>query len=362
MDLRVQYLASIAYAGNTRRSFSTAGRAFDRFLRECSVVIGPSGISDDDLARFVAWLEAQPSIKSASTIDNYISNGARRYHQERGLPFPPLKTRHPVHVALRGMRKSLADGTGTNQKLPITVPLLRQFRDHLFLADPEQLCVWAALLCGFYALLRKANIAARTRAAAGSRGAAVPPPPSSAPQAGHAPTKYAGGVLRRCDVSIRRRDDGSAEDTWLVLHNTKTIQFGERTLELPLPTIPGDPLCPTAALHLYMAATSDRPLESQLFGYANSSGTWVPLTHAALVGWIKRLIQHAGLDPSRFAGHSLRRGGATFAFSNANLHPILIKALGDWLSDSFLRYCEALAGARLFGAQAMASATIADAQ
>ena len=87
-----------------------------------------------------------------------------------------------------------------------------------------------------------------------------------------------------------------------------------------------------------------------------------PLTHAALVAWIKRLIQLAGHDPSRYAGHSLRRGGATFAFSSANLNPILIKALGDWLSDSFLRYCEALAGARLFGAQAMASATVADAQ
>lgn len=354
VDLRVQHLSSIAYAGNTQRSFGTAGRAFDRFLRECDIIIGPSGISDDDLARFVAWLEAQPSIKSASTVDNYISNGARRYHQERGLPFPPLKHRHAVHVALRGMRKSLVDGTGTNQKLPITVPLLRQFRQHLFLGNPEHRCVWTALLCGFYALLRKANLAARTR---GSSGGGAPSPSRAAP-----PCKYTGGVLRRCDVSIRRRDHSSVEDTWLVLHNTKTIQFGERTLELPLPTIPGDALCPTAALHLYMAATSDRPLDSQLFGYADSSGAWVPLTHATLVAWIKRLIQLVGLNPTQYAGHSLRRGGATFAFSSANLNPILIKALGDWLSASFLRYCEALTGARLFGAHAMASATLADAQ
>jgi hypothetical protein len=258
------------------------------------------------------------------------------------------------------MRKSLAEGTGTNQKMPITISLLRQFRQHLFLGDPEQLCIWSALLCGFYALLRKANIAARTLHSTGR--VAVQPPSASAMRATAAPAKYTGGVLRRCDVSIRRREIGSAEDTWLVLHNTKTIQFGERTLELPLPTIPGDALCPTAALHLYMAATSDRPVQSQLFGHTDSSGTWVPLTHAALVTWIKRLIQLTGHDPSRYSGHSLRRGGATFAFSNANLNPILIKALGDWLSDSFLRYCEALAGARLFGAQAMASATVADAQ
>ena len=287
VDLRVQYLSSIAFADNTQRSFSTAGRAFARFLRECNVLIGPTGISDEDLARFVAWLEAQPSINSASTVDNYISNGARRYHQERGLPFPALKHRHHVHVALRGMRKSLAAGTGTNQKMPITISLLRQFRQHLFLGDPEQLCIWSALLCGFYALLRKANIAARTLHGTGS--VAALPPSASATRAAAAPAKYTGGVLRRCDVSIRRREVGSAEDTWLVLHNTKTIQFGERTLELPLPTIPGDPLCPTAALHLYMAATSDRPVQSQLFGHTNSSGTWVPLTHAALVTWIKRV-------------------------------------------------------------------------
>jgi hypothetical protein len=248
------------------------------------------------------------------------------------------------------MRRSLKDGTGTQQKLPITVPMLRAFRQQLFLGDSEHLCIWTAVLCAFYALLRKANVAAP------SQGARRKPP------AGQQPAAVA-GVLRRCDVVVLPREHGRQKDTWLVLYDTKTIQFGERVLRLPLPTIPGDPLCPTAALHLYLAATADRPMDSQLFGYVDrKTGQWVPLTHSVFVARIKNLVHLAGWDPVLYAGHSLRRGGATFAFSKAHLHPLLIKALGDWLSNAFMRYCEAQTGMRLAGAQALATATLADAR
>ena len=76
---------------------------------------------------------------------------------------------------------------------------------------------------------------------------------------------------------------------------------------------------------------------------------------------IKALVRAVGLDPARYSGHSLRRGGATFAFSRAHLDPLLIKALGDWLSNAFMRYCEAQEGMRLAGADAMAAATLASA-
>jgi hypothetical protein len=161
-----------------------------------------------------------------------------------------------MHLVLRGMRRSLKDGTGTQQKLPITVPMLRAFRQQLFLGDSEHLCIWTAVLCAFYALLRRANVAAP------SQGARRKPP-------GQQPAAVV-GVLRRSDVVVLPRDHGRQKDTWLVLYDTKTIQFGERVLRLPLPT---DPLCPTTALHLYLAATADRPTDSQLFGYVDHRKT-----------------------------------------------------------------------------------------
>jgi hypothetical protein len=91
------------------------------------------------------------------------------------------------------------------------------------------------------------------------------------------------------------------------------------------------------------------------------------LSHSVFVPRIKKdLVRLVGWDPALYAGHSLRRGGrATFAFSKAHLHPLLINKallLGDWLSNAFMRYCceEAQTGMRLADAQALATATLAE--
>ena len=342
LDVRVDELARGALAPNSKRSASTAERNFQRFCALYNVRLHPvTGLSDEDMARYVAWITADGSVASASTVQTYLSMGVRRVHLSMGLPWKPLKERPLVAAVLKGTRRALKATTGTAQKLPITVEMLHSFRQHINLGNSEQLCVWTALLVGFYALLRKANLAAPN---AGKR-------PKAA-----ATASCAAGVLVRSDVCIR--EDGR---WWLVLSDTKTIQLGERTLRLPLPVISGSPLCPTAALRLFMAATAYRPPVSQLFGWTDAAGCWHPLTHSVLVAHIKALVRAVGLDPARYSGHSLRRGGATFAFSRAHLDPLLIKALGDWLSNAFMRYCEAQEGMRLAGADAMAAATLASA-
>ena len=45
------------------------------------------------------------------------------------------------------------------------------------------------------------------------------------------------------------------------------------------------------------------------------------------------------IDPTKYSGHSLRRGGATLAFTLGTDHS-LIKFLGDWSSDVYLIYNE----------------------
>jgi hypothetical protein len=69
----------------------------------------------------------------------------------------------------------------------------------------------------------------------------------------------------------------------------------------------------------------------------DKAGTPKALTHNALVKGIKLFIQYIGLDASRYSSHSLRRGGATFAFLSG-IPAELIKAQGDWRSDAYQRY------------------------
>ena len=63
-----------------------------------------------------------------------------------------------------------------------------------------------------------------------------------------------------------------------------------------------------------------------------------PLLYATLVEKLKGLVSAIGLDPENVSGHSLRRGGASYAF-HCGVPSEVIKAQGDWQSDCYLLYC-----------------------
>ena len=58
----------------------------------------------------------------------------------------------------------------------------------------------------------------------------------------------------------------------------------------------------------------------------------LPLTHSLFVTTVKRLVGLIGLNPDSVAGHSFRRGGASFAAYS------FIKLIGDWRSNAYLAY------------------------
>ena len=104
---------------------------------------------------------------------------------------------------------------------------------------------------------------------------------------------------------------------------------------MPLQRIEECPLCPYAALAELFKAT-DPLLRRQLnktdigneFAFQEPMGkknTLKPMTHSYLVAGFKLLAKAAGYSPDEFAGHSLRRGGASAAF-DMEAPPLLVKA------------------------------------
>jgi len=87
-------------------------------------------------------------------------------------------------------------------------------------------------------------------------------------------------------------------------------------------------------------------------------GSTHQLTHGMFVNTLKQFLRQIGIDPDQYSGHSFRRGGATFAFSCAGLPQLYLRAMGDWLSNAFLLYCEAQECIRVAGAEAVAAAVI----
>ena len=184
-------------------------------------------------------------------------------------------------------------------------------RVHLNFNSHADIIFWSICIVAFFGLLRKSNL--------------LPPSP-------------------RCFNSHKHfvRDDLTLTSDGFLLQMrwSKTIQFRQRTVSLPLPFLPGHPLCPATAVTRLLALHPHLPKSAPLFSYVTVNGLIV-CSQAPFLQRMNRLLALLNLDPKLFSGHSFRRGGATWAFK-AGLPGELVQMLGDWASDSYKRYIDVL--------------------
>ena len=270
-------------------------------------------ISEANLARYIAYLEAKLTYNS---IKQYL-NIVRLLHLEHGFP-NPLKTSWYLQSLLSGCKRVL--GNKQTPKLPMTLPLLEKIFQKLDLASPFHLVFWAACLLAFFSFLRKSNLFF-----------------------GHCAGRSS--YLKRGEVKFH------PQGATLHISHTKTIQYQERELVIPVPHIPGSYMCPSTALRLiYKLVTG--PANSPLLSYPTHAGPKA-LSYLSFTNTLKSLLQELGISPSLYSGHSFRRGGATFAFA-CNLPSELIKEQGGWRSDCYQRYLEPDLATKFTVAKAMA--------
>ena len=247
------------------------------------------------MLRYTAILSNSLSYTSISAYLNII----RLIHLESGFP-NPLED-YQLKALLKGTRRDL--GHIVTPKLPITPSILIRIYPLLDMGAPLDLFFWASTLMGFFGMLRKANL------------------------------------FPSASDSIVTRSDFVKIDQGLVvtLHATKTIQYKERTHQVLLPYLKGSVLCPVSSI---LRAFSKFPVNqtAPAFSYM-SLGRLISLTYSTYVARLRHFLTLIGLQPSKYAGHSLRRGGATWAF-NCGARGEMVKAQGDWRSDAYLKYLE----------------------
>ena len=90
-------------------------------------------------------------------------------------------------------------------------------------------------------------------------------------------------------------------------------------------------LCPVAALLAYMVQRGSLP--GPFFKFADGR----VLTRVRLVSALHVALQEAGIDDSRFSGHSFRIGAATTAVLQG-VPDSLIKMMGRWESAAYQLY------------------------
>jgi len=114
---------------------------------------------------------------------------------------------------------------------------------------------------------------------------------------------FAGGFRRSELVNINYEDiDFVNEGLKILIRRSKTDQSGEGAIKA-IPYFDNQEFCPVVSLKIYIKEKFSNKKDGKVFDISDKS--------VALI--IKKYAEKAGLDPSRYAGHSLRSGFATTA-------------------------------------------------
>ena len=137
---------------------------------------------------------------------------------------------------------------------------------------------------------------------------------------------------------------------------TKTIQFGEHLLHIPLLSIPDSRLCPVSAF-LRMIRLVPACRSCPVFLICGPKGL-VPLTKRTFVSAFRSYLVAAGIsDAQSFRGHSFRQGASSWAF-RCGVPGEIIQLYGDWSSDAYKLYLEFSLESRLTLANQLRQAII----
>ena len=304
LDELVANTKQLAVKESTKKGYITHITAYIEFCDRFGLPQLPC--DNLQLCRFAQYLVKYRNMKSSDSIGNYVS-GIRTSMAIMGLPVPdPLEKQ--MQLFNQGLKNLLPQGT--RQMKPITPEMLLKIYNVVDFTNLTDMVAWVATLIGFTLFLRRSNL--------------VP----------EAMDRF-DSEKQFCRKDFNVIDPLSvmmAEIKW-----SKTIQFKEKILRLPILPAGNKSICPVLWMH-YMCEQIPGSPEDPAFMIIQK-GEKLALSANQLVARLKKWLTLIGEDPEGYALHSLRRGGATFAHQ-CNIQGEMIKLLGDWASDAWRRYCD----------------------
>lgn len=295
----MQHYKRHTYAESTKSTYRTHLTSYLAFCCVCGYAAVPA--TSETLCQYAVLLAKHLKY---SSVKQYL-NIVRLLHLEWDIP-NPLMNNFQLSCVLRGIRR--IHGDIQRKKLPITPELLYKILSMLDLSNSFDASVWAACLTMLYGLLRRGNVLST--------------------QAQFRSSKH----LTRNDITFH------SYGIQLNIKWSKTIQFGERSLQIPLPRYHGHVLCPVQAILLSFKLSAGADMAGPAFTYKCGPALRL-LTPNLFISKIRSCIQQLGLDSCKYAGHSFRRGGASWAY-HAGVPLDTIRQLGDWRSNAYQRYIE----------------------
>ena len=258
-------------------------------------------MQEELLISYIQYLSE--NFRSVGSVKNYVF-GLQTFSLLHGFSFPDLS--NPLYkFQFKGLSRQLAHTPV--RACPMSPMVLEKILDCLDLSNPFHATMWAIMLIGFLLFARIGNLL---------------------PASKHKFDRSK--LLTRSDVFM-------AQDCVVVLLTwTKTIQFRERVLQIPLYINETSRLCPRRAL-LNMLYRSPGSASDLLFCYKSDTGLKI-ITQSEFTQFLRSCLQKVGIDSTMYSGHSLRRGGHLGL--HKRLPGELIKSHGDWRSEAYLLYLD----------------------
>ena len=313
----MEYYRQCTFATNTRKAYRTHRNAYLRF---CSILnIAPVPASTLHICMHAAYLARFLLPNSVCIYSNFIGI----LHRENGLN-NPLLDNWTLSTVLRGIKR--VKGVAPMPKLPMTLDILSFIHSQLNLRDSKQASFWAICLVSFFGLFRKSHL--------------LPPSPRE-----FSPATF----FTRSDFTFR--------DSILLISVrwSKTIQFGQRIVTIPLVALPSSIFCPVSAVSHAFSLTSGSPPSNQALCWWDSyNASYRVFTYRDFMACLKAHLSRSGLPSGQYGSHSFRRGGATFALE-AGVPLDSIAVMGDWKSDAMYLYLHMPLSQRLRAQQSISS-------
>ena len=276
----------------TRRS------QWKKYLLFCeSIQATPIPATSTLICRFIVYLS--DTLKYVS-IMNYVS-AICSLHKLFGYS-PLFRTDFMVQFTLSGLRRYLSDPP-PNRPTLLVEQLLCMY-SHVDLCNLNERAMWACVVFSFRTLLRKCNLV----------------------------------VSNASDIHVIRRQ-AIIFYPWGMLvrvSSSKTVQYGQRVLEVPVTCSPSSPLCAVLWVKQHLIDFPSLDTNSNFFKLL-IDGQQRDMSYSRLLGFLKMLLRKSGVDPSNVGLHSLRRAGAAFMHS-VGLTLEDIRQAGDWQSLAALLY------------------------
>lgn len=253
--------------------------------------------SEDVLCLYAA---SMAGTLSGGAVGNKLS-GLRSWQIQQDMPWPAsLQLKHTV----RGIKNLRPPESFQQERPPVSVEMMECLKSNLDLSSPLHACIWAVATTTLWGQIRLGEF--------------LPP------------------QERNFDTTVIPcwSNFGTPNDTGtrsLFLPRTKTSGCKGETV---LITRQQDNYDPIAALANH-SRVNDVTLSNLICCYKSKKGFPVALTPRKLIIVCNSILERNGLP--KISGHCFRIGGTT-ALLLKGVPPHVVKALGHWTSDAFLRY------------------------